>query len=100
MTNETVDDKETISILVLIAPLHHSVAGHDLFKMLVSNATFETNERLSFVCCPILKKFGIINPGSDLFPFTVLGCDECLTNDIRNVDGWWLSAVAHSILHG
>ena len=88
MTNETVDDEETISILVLIAPLHHYVVGHDLLEALVSNVAFEADKRLGFVCCPTLEKFGTVNPGSNLFSFTVLGCDERSTNDIRNVDGW------------
>ena len=88
MTNETVDDEEAISVLVFVAPLHHPVVGHDLLETLVSNAAFEADERLGFVCCPILKEFGAIDPGSDLFSFTVLGCDERTTNDIRCVNGW------------
>ena len=100
MTDEAVDDEEAIGVLVLIAPLQHPVVCHDLFEALVPNAAFETDERLGFVCCLILKEFGIIDPGSNLFSFTVLGCDERTTNDVGCVDGWWFSAIAHSILHG
>ena len=100
MTNETVDNEETIGVLVLITPLQHLVACHDLLQALVTNAAFETDERLGFVCCSILTEFSTVNPGSNLFSFTVLGCDERATNDIRCVDGWWLSTIAHRILHG
>ena len=88
MTNDTVDDEETISILVLVASLHHSVVGHDFLETLVSNMTFETDKRLSFVCRSILKEFGTVNPGVNLFSFAVLGCDERTTNDIKCVNGW------------
>ena len=88
MTNEAVDDKETVSILVLIAPLQHSVVCHDLLETLVSNATFEANERLGFICSSILEELSTIDPGSNLFSLTILGCDERSANDIRCVNGW------------
>ena len=87
MTNKAVDDEESIGILVLITPLQHSVVCHDLIEALVSNAALETDERFGFIRCPILQELSIINPGSNLFSFTVLGCDEGTADDIGYVNG-------------
>ena len=100
MADEAVDDEESIGILMLVAPLHHPVVGHDLLETLVSDAAFEADEGLCFICCPILKKFSIINSGSNLFSFTVLCCDERATDDIRCINSWQFSTVAHSVFHG
>ena len=98
MTNETVNDTETISVLVLIAPLHHSVVGHDLLKVFVSNTAFETDEGLSFICCLVLKEFNTVNPGANLFSFTVLGCDECLTNATLTGMPFWMCPQGNSCI--
>ena len=88
MTNEAVDDTETIGVLVLITPLQHQVACNDLLETLVTNAAFEADKRLGFVCRSILKEFSTVNPGSNLFSLTVLGCDKNSANDVGCVDGW------------
>ena len=87
MTNEAVDDKETVSILMLITPLQHSVVCHDLLETLVSDATLEANKRLGFICSSILEEFGTVDPGTNLFSLTILGCDERSANDVGHVNG-------------
>ena len=99
MANDTVNDEETVSFLVLITPLYHSVVRHDFLKTLVSNTTFEADKRLSFICCAVLKEFSAINPSANLLSLAVLCCDERTINDVGNVNGWCLSSVACSILH-
>ena len=57
MSNDAVDDEESVGSLMLITPLQHSVVRHDLIKSFVSNTAFILKKGLCFVCSPVLEEF-------------------------------------------
>ena len=87
VTDNAVDDEETIGSLVLVTPLEHAIICHDFVESLVTNLAFESYQPLGCIGSPFPKEFCILDLCADLFSFFIFRSDEGSADDRFNIYG-------------